>query len=73
MTVSVLDENKIQKRYIITEEKLDDICAQMEASQRKRLRRLAVPSRVSKCSAHKAMPTLLNLLLCKIIILQVFL
>ena len=73
MTVSVLDENKIHKRYIITEEKLDDICAQMEASQRKRLRRLAVPCGVSKCSAHKAMPTLLNLLLCKIRILQVFL
>jgi hypothetical protein len=53
------------KLYVVTEEKLDAICARMEASQRKRLRRLAVPSGVSKCSADNA-TKLINVLLYKI-------
>jgi hypothetical protein len=59
-TGSVLDKKKVRRRFVLTEEKLDEIGAQMETCPSKSLHRLAVQSGVSKSSAHRAMK-LLNL------------
>ena len=59
-TGSVLDKKKIRRRFVLTEEKLDEIGAQMETCPGKSLHRLAVKSGVSKSSAHRA-TKLLNL------------
>jgi len=59
-TGSVLDKKKVRRRFVLTEEKLDEIGAQIETCPGKSLHRLAVKSGVSKSSAHRA-TKLLNL------------
>jgi hypothetical protein len=51
-TASVLDKNKSWKRYVLTEEKLDDIRARLEASPKKPFRLLALQCRLAECTAH---------------------
>lgn len=53
-TGSVLDKKKVRKRFVLTEEKLHEIGAQIETCPGKSLHRLAVKSGVSKSSVHRA-------------------
>jgi transposase len=53
-TGSVLDRKAKSKRRVLTEEKLDEIGAQLERTPRKSLRRLAEETRVSVGSAWTA-------------------
>jgi hypothetical protein len=48
----VLDKKKFRKRYVLTEEKLDDIGARLEASPKKSSRLLALQCRLAECTAH---------------------
>jgi hypothetical protein len=54
LTGSVLDKKKIRKHHVLTEDKFDDIDAQLEASLKKSLHHLALETGVSKTSAHMA-------------------
>jgi hypothetical protein len=49
-----LTRRKLKRRYILTEEKLDEIGARLEASPKKSPRRLALQCGVSKSAAHIA-------------------
>ncbi|KAJ4433388.1 hypothetical protein ANN_15647 [Periplaneta americana] len=53
-TGSVLDKKRRRRRHVLTEEKLDDIGAQLEQSPQKSLTQLAQQAGVSRTSAHNA-------------------
>jgi hypothetical protein len=53
-TGSLVDKKPHRKRTVLTEDKLDNIGARLEASPRKSLRRIAQETRVSETSARTA-------------------